>query len=321
MNKKKKIIIISAAVMLIIAAAGFFVWFSFNRQDPDAFRLNIYYFNPVTVRLESTAHILPPGEENEWPEMAVNHFVENSQIPSFTGVWQGEERFITGWRMENDVFCAEFPHEYNHLPPLEEAMFRAAFVWTMTGLPFVNSVQFSVEGADSVTLESRRTVVIDPVISSIRLTTRTFTLFFVNAEHDALVPEVFTSSTVDMDQVEKYILTQLIEGPVNEDLVAVIPPETKIIDIVTEEYTCYVNLSNEFVNRFSGSTSAARLMVYSIVNTLTENLSHVRRVQFLIDSERVDQLHGLTDFHQAFEQDETLHIGYVPPIIEEETEE
>ena len=320
MDKKEKIIIISAAFVLVAVAVGIFAWLNPGRPNPDAFKLNVYYFNPVTARLESAAHILPPGEEETWPEMAVAYFDETSNIPSLTGVWQGEERFLSGWKMEDDIFRAEFPKEYNDLPPLEEAMFRAAFVWTMTGLPFVNGVLFSVDGKCAETTESRGTVGIDPEISSVRLTTRTFRLYFVNAGHDALVPEVFTSSTVDMDQVEKHILSRLIEGPVSEDLVAVIPPETKIIDIVTEEYTCYVNLSNEFINRFNGSASMARLMVYSIVNTLTENLTHVRRVQFLIDSERVDNLHGMTEFHQALEKDETLYIGYTPPELLAEEE-
>jgi germination protein M len=288
--------------------------FAGSRQNqPDTFRMNVYYFNPNVFRLESLEHRLPYGDEFAWLETAVRLFANTSRIPAMTGVWPDGEGFLVDWRMDGDVFEAVFPMVYRYIPPLEEALFRAAFVWTMTGLPYVNQVRILVEGDDPDVVppvtESRNTVVIDPVISSVRLTTRTFTLYFLNDDFDALVPVPHTSSTVDMDQIEKYIVARLIEGPDMEGLTAAIPPETRIIDIVSEENTCYVDLSSEFVSRFNGSTAMARLMVYTIVNSLTDNLTHVRRVQFLIDSERVDQFHGMTDFHQVFEWDETLLAG------------
>jgi germination protein M len=183
----------------------------------------------------------------------------------------------------------------------------------MTGLPFVSRVAIRVEGDDPETealLESRETVAINPVISSVRLTTRTFTLYYVNDTLDALVPVEYTSSNVNMDQIERYIVSRLIEEPPQEGLIATIPSETRIIDVMTEESICYVNLSADFVSRFNGSPSLAQLMLYSIVNSLTENMTHVKRVQFLIDSERVDQFQGTADFHQVFERDETLIAGF-----------
>jgi germination protein M len=304
---KKKFVLIGVitgcVILLGIIVAVFFV----TRPKPsDGFTLHVYYFNPGAFRLESIAHTLPHGDEALWTDTAVTLFVNSSRIPYMTGVWTDEdERFLAEWRMSGDVLEAVFPREYHDIP--------AAFVWTMTGLPSINRVAIRVEGDDPearIVLESRETVAINPVISSVRLTTRTFTLYFVNDTHDALVPVEYTSSTVDMDQVERYIISLLMEGTEQEGVLATIPSETNIIDIITEESICYVNLSSDFVNRFTGSSAMAQLMLYSIVNSLVDNMGHVRRVQFLIDSERVDQFQGLTDFHQVFERNEALIWGY-----------
>jgi hypothetical protein len=309
---------------VIVLLAGFLFAHFYKGQDMDAFRLPVYFYNPAAFRLETTEHNLPAGDERTQLNAAVALFTVASRIPAITGVWPDGEDFLVDWYMNGTVLEAVFPREYYEIPPMEEALFRAAFVWTMTGLPFINQVAIRLEGDDfsetPYLLESRETVIINPSISSMRLVSRTFTLYFVNETLEALVPAQFASSTVDMDQIERYIVALLIDGPNHDELVSVIPSETRILDITSEEYTCYVNLSSDFANRFTGGTSTARLMVYSIVNTLTRNLSHVRRVQFLIDAERVDQFHGMTDFHQAFEWNETLIIGYAPPEVTVEEE-
>jgi len=50
-------------------------------------------------------------------------------------------------------------------------------------------------------------------------------------------------------------------------------------------------------------------MIYSIVNSLIENSSNVKKVQFLIESERVEQFHGVYDFDKLFEKEDQLIIN------------
>jgi germination protein M len=312
---KKRYVFGGLALCLLTAAV--IVTVVTMRRDTGVFRLPVYYYNPTVFMLETREHNLPAGDEHVWLDAAVAQFGVTSRIPAITGVWPYGEGFLTHWKMNGNIMEAVFPAAYHDIPPLEEALYRAAFVWTMTGLPFVNMVKISVEGDDPeitpALLESRATVAINPAISPIRLRTRTITLYFINETHDALVPVTRISHTVDMDQEERYYIELLIAGPDEEELVGFIPPETRVIDITIDEGTCYVNLSSDFISRFNGSTATARLVVHSIVNTLTRNITYIRRVMFLIDSEKVDQFQGITDFHQTYEWDETLILGYIPP--------
>jgi len=71
----------------------------------------------------------------------------------------------------------------------------------------------------------------------------------------------------------------------------------------------YVDLSGDFMSRFSGSRELARLMLQSIVNTLTlngNNQERVNNVFFLIDSDRYDVFHGVLDFDAAFTYDHDI---------------
>jgi hypothetical protein len=68
--------------------------------------------------------------------------------------------------------------------------------------------------------------------------------------------------------------------------------------------TCHVNFSSE-IQRFNGNQELASLMLYSIVNSLTE-LTNVKRVQFQIDSERLEQFKGVSGFNQVFERNEAV---------------
>jgi len=97
-----------------------------------------------------------------------------------------------------------------------------------------------------------------------------------------------------------------------EGCVSAIPGETKVRDVKTEDGICHVDLSSHFMSRFNGSPALARLVVYSIVNTLIENSGNIKKVQFLIESERVAQYNGVLDFDRQFEKNDDIIIrtGY-----------
>ena len=61
----------------------------------------------------------------------------------------------------------------------------------------------------------------------------------------------------------------------------------------------YVNLSRDFIKK-KGSISEP-IIIYSIVNSLTE-LDGVKKVQFLIEGEKINEYNGDLDFSKPFER-------------------
>ena len=83
--------------------------------------------------------------------------------------------------------------------------------------------------------------------------------------------------------MDKLVVMQLIQGPQdNEDCYPVIDPNTKLINVTTQDGTCYVNLDSTFLA--PGVNVSNDVAIYSIVDSLIE-LGSVNKVQFLIDSD------------------------------------
>jgi len=89
----------------------------------------------------------------------------------------------------------------------------------------------------------------------------------------------------------KYIdaLNELIKLPIDSSLFQLVPDSTKINSITVENGLAKVDFSKEFIeDKFQGDT-ADILLIYSIVNTLTE-FQEVNSVSLYIDGEKLDIL-------------------------------
>jgi len=313
--KDKKVIFIlsGAAVIILLVAVFYFASVSADEKTP---RTPVYYYNPASMKLETEQRSVTDGFGGTMLDAAVHFFFESPRGASLQRVSPEKDGFLEAYVLHGNVLEVSFTDEYFEMQPLDEALFRAAFIWTVTELPYVDNVVFTVGGNNILTERTgeyeyynRENVVINPEISWVRIITRTFRLYFIDREGEGLVEVEHTVENVDMDQVERSIVQQLIDGLAGEEFYSAIPFETRILEIRTEEGTCFVNLSGDFNARFNGSPELARLMIYSIVNSLIENIRAVRRVRFTIDYDMVEHFHGLTEFNQFFEKDETLVVA------------
>jgi len=110
-------------------------------------------------------------------------------------------------------------------------------------------------------------------------------LYFKNIETNSLIAE---ARCIDVRNLSKdpytYLINLLISGPENEKLESAIPEGTKVNSCVLKGTTIYVDLSTEFINNAPSGINEESMIIYSIVNTLTE-LNEVSGVKFLINGE------------------------------------
>ena len=90
--------------------------------------------------------------------------------------------------------------------------------------------------------------------------------------------------SLDRLREQNIVVEELIAGPSGqiEGLYPVINPETKIINILTKDGICYVNLDSSFLTVVNNVS--AEVAVYSIVNSLVE-LDNINKVQILVNGE------------------------------------
>ncbi|MDO5557136.1 MAG: GerMN domain-containing protein [Clostridia bacterium] len=142
---------------------------------------------------------------------------------------------------------------------------------------FFNFVEFGVEG-EKVEIQPEQE------ISDEQLRETTLQLFFKDKLENKLERESRKIDVKDlMGDTYVTIIKELIEGPESSILERIIPEDTKVNSANLQGDMLILDLSEEFL-KADIDTEKQKLIIYSIVNTLTE-LVEVNSVKFLINGE------------------------------------
>ncbi|MFO7819900.1 MAG: GerMN domain-containing protein, partial [Halanaerobacter sp.] len=113
-------------------------------------------------------------------------------------------------------------------------------------------------------------------------------VYFANEQAASLVTE---SRQVKKDKLYSNLIKELIKGPQSDDLVATIPPQTKLLGVEVKDKTVLVNFSQELKKEHWGGSAGETMTVYSIVNTLAQS-DEIEQVKILIDGAEIETLAG-----------------------------
>ena len=100
------------------------------------------------------------------------------------------------------------------------------------------------------------------------------------------------------ENMAKTVVEELLKGPTNEELHSLIPVDTKLLNIESQENTVILDLSNEFIEKQEGESNAL-LAIYSIVNSLTE-ITEIEQVKFLINGKEMERFNDYFEFDKPF---------------------
>lgn len=197
---------------------------------------------------------------------------------------------VIGHTLDSGLLTLDFDENYRKLYGIREILVRASIVRTVTQLPGVERVAFTVKG-EQLTDKTGTAVGImaaDTFIENAGNEINAYEkvnlrLYFANETGDRLVEEnrrnVVYNSNISL---EKLVVEKLVEGPMVGDAYPTINPATKIISVTVQDGTCYVNLNDDFLSQPYNVVSD--VTIYSITNSLVE-LPNVNRVQISINGE------------------------------------
>lgn len=89
----------------------------------------------------------------------------------------------------------------------------------------------------------------------------------------------------------KLIMKELIKGPQTR-LEPTLPSNCETKEIFLHEETIFVNFNKNIIEGHCKGSSGEILTIYSIVNTLLDNLSDYKKVQILVEGEEIETLAG-----------------------------
>ena len=324
MKKTGKIRIGGLAIIMLSIAYMVMLFLADSRvNEPEENMVSVYFFDPLTNRLVPEKHYLPPDSYNGMAKYLADLLLRGPDNENLSGVFPESISYDSvdrirvvipvddkGYR-NIELYLYE---DYMNVTPVEEIIFRSAFVWTFTEFDWVNDVIFKVNGVELARLDGtnignmgRHNVLINTPITREKKVRKTFTLYFANEDMTGLVGERRVIEVPSDVTEERVVLQALFEGPQTEGLLSPIPIDTVINDVNKEAATCYVDLNPAFDNKLLPGTPARKLAIYSIVNTLTElGGGELSKVQFWINAERLAGRNLEVDLSQTFERNESL---------------
>ncbi len=125
--------------------------------------------------------------------------------------------------------------------------------------------------------------------------TRTVTLYFISEADGLLHAEEreIEAGGAPGDEIRR-VVEELIKGSAR-DLVAPLPPETKIRQVFVSRDTAYVDFSREIMEQFAYGSSSELAAIYAVVNAITVNFRDVKRVAILVEGGEKETLGGHVD--------------------------
>ncbi|MGN0166138.1 MAG: GerMN domain-containing protein [Lachnospiraceae bacterium] len=256
-------------------------------------------FSEYLVVLDKTGMVQKKVEYDIQAESTINKIEEllealNNYTDSIYTSPLSEHVKILKWEYSEGAVSLYFGTEYYDQFISDEVMARSAIVETLCQLDDVEDVSFYIEDAP-LTLQG---TVIGRMNSNSFLydtsgpyETTSIKLYFPDDNFEGLV-EIGREVDIDAGYTdEQLVLEELLKGPTGSEAAQnAIPQGTKLLNIVTKDMVCYVNLSVEFLNYLDGVSD--ELTVYSIVNSLSE-VSGVRSVVISVDGQKLEYYRGL----------------------------
>lgn len=269
--------------LLVFGACG-------QEEENNANIFPVYYVSNSETKVEMHEYEMQSDSEEEQLQELMNCL---STVPDKL---EYKAPFAMGFqvldtKLEDGKFLLNVDAAYEELPATTEVLVRAAIVRTLTQIPDINYVGITVEGMqlyDNIG-EAVGWMSADQFINNNGNEINTYELtrvklYFANESGDRLIEayrEKYYSTNIPL---ERFVVEELIAGPSGQvdGLYPTVNPATKIVNVMTKDGICYVNLDSSFLTVVNNVST--EMSIYSIVNSLVE-LSNINKVQILINGE------------------------------------
>lgn len=196
-----------------------------------------------------------------------------------------EELSFVRWENTQGKMTIELNDYYLDMSGIDKTIATAALVHTLCGLDGVDSLSIYV-GENEIYSEMTKEDMLlydkeaDPYEREVKI-------FLSDEEGKYLYDYTYVYTVGGTEVIEQYVMDVLLGEELQEGVVSYIPEGTKVNDIYVDDEVCTVDLSAEFYEGRPDSPVTERVIIYSIVNTITA-IAGNKSVQFLINGEMLD---------------------------------
>lgn len=252
--------------------------------------VQIYYVSSTETKVEMHPHQMESENLEEQLEEVLRYLETNPEKLEYKApLAMGFD--VLGVKLEEGKLTLDVDSAYGQLSVTTEVLVRAALTRTLTQFDGINYVGITVEGSqlyDSLGspvgwMSAEQFIDNDgSEINTYELAK--IKLYFASEDGTKLISAYRQKRYASSTPLERFVVEELLAGPSGKvaGLYPSINPATKIINVMTKDGICYVNLDESFLTVFNNVST--EISVYSIVNSLVE-LNNINKVQILINGE------------------------------------
>ncbi len=287
---KKNLLIFLTALLAVIFVLSGCSWLPIRSSSSDVDAC-VYYIEENGTALIEMNVSLPGGSDEKKAEYLTNQLLTPPK-GKISPLCEGTKLNMV--KIKDEIVTVDFSKEFTDINNPKYTLSPAAVAKTLCSLDFVSGVNILVEGLPALGIDGTPIGIImkSDVMENVGAgegNKTNISLYFGNETGEGLILERRTVEIPPSSTVEKVIVDEIIKGPKTTESISVIPTGVKVLSVETKNGVCFVNLSKEFIDRFTGGSAGEILTVYSVVNSLTE-LDTVSSVQFLIEGEKKESL-------------------------------
>ncbi len=290
MNKMHRLTAIAlVVVVLVVAICGIWKLVTAGRSKTD---IDLYFINTAGTGIVSSKKTVKYRNDEE---LVYNTLEKLRRGPSSRrlGEVMSRDTEIKSTVFDRDGrLTVDFSENFLLDDPSKNVLNTYAVVKTLCSTPCVSEVKVLVEGTpikdrDGNTLDFISASDINIQTEEYHSEIRQVALYFTDKAESRLIREMRSITITDQQPIEQYIINELIKGTDKKGLKALLSDNTVLVSVNVEDNTCYLNFKSGFLAENSRDENHNRLVIYSIVNSLTE-LQTINRVQLYMDGKRVD---------------------------------
>ena len=247
----------------------------------------------ATVQAVDWEYHVPSGEDTA--SALAELVLSQPETPGLTSPAPSGTRLLS-CQLEEGQLRLDLSEQYGGLSGVDLTVANSCLTLTLCQLEGVEEVYITVEG-EAIPYQTLRAMGTDDVLlpgTGEGELTVAVGLCFPRADGSGLGVEYRDVVQNEGDTMASAVFSALLEGPRYRELTSLMPEDTKLRGISVEGGVCTVNLSPEFLAALPQDEQSARLLLYSIVNTLCmqEDLS-ISTVQILADGHAIESIGGV----------------------------
>lgn len=316
MKKKWKLCLLFLAMLAVLTGC---------EQKPTAEKgYTVYCVSSTGTKLVENSYSPAAQTFDEMLEELIGQL--RSAPAGYSSVLPQEIKF-NGYERGIDALRVDFSSEYYNLTNTEEVLLRAAVVKTVCQIPGVTKVMITVDGQQ---LQDREGKEIPAMDANTFIDTRedginsyqyaTLVLYFADKEGEKNVQEMRNLHYSSNMVLERVVVEELIKGPEDSSLKAILSSDVRIQNIYTQNGVCTITLSEEAQKNPNESAMDAQTVLYAIVNSICETCDDISGVKFEISGNSDGKFRGEVDLNQIFMLNPAV-IAADPEQMQLETQE